>query len=182
MRGKSMPRESALRILAAFTVFTSTLLAQHRVDPGMLYYRVWMVVPMTGSGTPADPQRPMFVPAAPLQTTGRPDILGFQMQASDDGKFALVEFVFRDRIAFHDVLAREAAARGISAAPLKAPASVLDLPAQVSETAKLVSALESAVPGLEMFERGKATQAQVLAEFQKRKKGFQFSQFTVRVQ
>jgi hypothetical protein len=52
---------------------------------------------MIGSGTAADPKRPMFVPApgqaAPTVATIHTGILAYQMQVSDDGNWALCEFV-----------------------------------------------------------------------------------------
>jgi hypothetical protein len=53
---------------------------------------------MIGSGTATDPKRPMFVPApgqAVLATaaTIHTGILAYQMQVSDDGNWALCEFV-----------------------------------------------------------------------------------------
>jgi hypothetical protein len=66
----------------------------HKVDPGNMYHRVWAVVPLIGSGTKADdPRRPMFVPAPSQTPRDRSGILSYQMQLSDDGKWALVEFV-----------------------------------------------------------------------------------------
>jgi hypothetical protein len=70
-------------------------LNSRRLAPENAYTRVYCIVPMVGSGTMADPRRPMFVPppptaAAPLDRTG---IIAFQFQESDDGNFALAEFV-----------------------------------------------------------------------------------------
>jgi hypothetical protein len=136
----------------------------------MTYHRVMAVTPLIGSGTAADPKRPMFVPASqPARAANdRSGVLGYQMQISDDGKFALVELVFQNPQAFQDVLAAEAPAHGINVTPALKNA----LPGQASG---LQTAMEATVPGLKMFERGKATLQQVLAEFQKPKKNFQFS-------
>ncbi len=76
------------------------LLAQQPVDRGSLYKRILCVVPMVGSGTFADPKRPMFAPLPAEIGADRNGILGYQFQASDDGKFALVEFVAGDHSAF----------------------------------------------------------------------------------
>jgi hypothetical protein len=74
------------------------LFAQHRVNPRNMYERLYLVVPMIGSGTTEDPRRPMY---APLPGEQAPDgIVAFTFQESDDGQFALVEFVARDRAAF----------------------------------------------------------------------------------
>jgi hypothetical protein len=66
-----------------------------RLAPENAYARVYCVVPLIGSGTMADPQRPLFAPApataaAPLDRTG---IIAYQFQISDDGNSALAEFV-----------------------------------------------------------------------------------------
>jgi len=88
------------RAVALMLVCLSALFAQNRVSPEMMYHRVWAVVPMIGSGKPDDPKRPMFVPSPAEQTAkvksaagARSGILSFSMQISDDGNFALVEFV-----------------------------------------------------------------------------------------
>jgi hypothetical protein len=86
-----------LRGIALFLLCMNALFAQNRVSPEMMYHRVWAIVPLTGTGTPDDPRRPMFVPSRSEQAAkkkgDRSGILGFSMQISDDGNFALVEFV-----------------------------------------------------------------------------------------
>jgi len=136
-----MVRAVALVLLSLPAVF-----AQNRVSPEMMYHRVWAIVPLTGSGKPDDPKRPMFTPspaeqAAKLQKGDRSGVIGYSMQLSDDGKFALVEFV---------------------------GATPTDLQFIVTSTAV----------GVKAFERGKATKAQIEAEFQKYKAGFTVSSFT----
>jgi hypothetical protein len=84
------------------------LKAQPRVDARTTYERVMAVVPLTGTGTFADPKRPMYAPTpAALQqsATTRTGIIAFTHLMSDDGQFALVEFVARDRSAFQQILA-----------------------------------------------------------------------------
>ena len=68
--------------------------AQHRVDPGRMYERIYAIVPMVGAGTWDDPKRPMFAPV-PQQTTlvSRTGIIAFNHVESDDGNFALIEIV-----------------------------------------------------------------------------------------
>jgi hypothetical protein len=71
------------------------------------YERLLCIVPMVGGGTPEDPLRPMFAPLP--ETTGegeapRGGIIAFTAVASDDGQYALVEFVARDRSAFAPIL------------------------------------------------------------------------------
>jgi len=58
-----------------------------------MYHRVYAVVPMVGSGKKGDPFRPMFIPTAASAAGEHSGILSWQMQVSDDGKSALVEFV-----------------------------------------------------------------------------------------
>lgn len=157
------------------------------VPPGMTYHRVYVISPLIGTGKPGDPKRPIFVPAPPrpgvkgaaapvaAASPSHSGLLGYQMQLSDDGKTALVEMVFADPISFQAVMQQEASARGISA-PATAGAS------RGAASASLTNALQSAVPGLQIFERGKATDAQILAAFHKYKANFSFTTNTVRPQ
>lgn len=69
----------------------------HQVDPTTMYYRIYAVVPLIGSGTAADPKRPMFAPQATDFKSDHSGLLGFQMQLSDDKTMALVEIVARNR-------------------------------------------------------------------------------------
>jgi hypothetical protein len=162
-----------------------------RVPPGMTYHRVWIISPLVGSGKVEDPRRPLLVPApvapnakptallgastatasatAPAAATAQTGLLGFQMQLSDDGQYALAELVFVSPLAFQTALKNEVAARNISVAALPATTA----PAAVSGA--LETALQSAVPGLQIFERGQATQAQIQAAFQQKKASFTFS-------
>jgi hypothetical protein len=96
-----------LLVVVAWASF-SPLYAQPRVDARNMYERVMAVVPLTGSGTFDDPKRPMYAPSpAQIQTATatRTGILAFTYVLSDDGMFALVEFVARDRAAFQAILA-----------------------------------------------------------------------------
>jgi hypothetical protein len=172
-----------IRALAALSVFAVTLFAQRSVPPEFMYHRVYAVVPLVGSGTPDDPKRPMLVPAAPSagqvqpQTSERPELLGWQMQMSDDGKFALVELIFQSPLAYQSFLAKAAASPGspAQAVALKAvSADGSDLKSLAANTAALKSAFESSVPGLKLFERGKALEVDILTEFRKRKANFTF--------
>jgi hypothetical protein len=94
-------RASNIQYLAVgLLVFASLGYAQHRVDSQNTYSRVICVVPLVGSGTPADPKRPQYAPWPLSRSRSRTDILAYSHQISDDGRFALVEFVARDRRAF----------------------------------------------------------------------------------
>jgi hypothetical protein len=88
------------------------LFAQHRVNPTQLHERIYARVPMVGTGKYGDPRRPMYAPnpdsPRPILLTGQkptPVITGFSYQLSDDGKFALVEFVTPNKSAFNTILA-----------------------------------------------------------------------------
>ena len=111
------------RLLAAFLAVAPVVCAQRHVDPRYTYYRVICVVPLAGQGTKADPIRPMYAPtasdmaaaetaaeaaAAAAATAGaaapvRTDIIAYAQQISDDGKYAIVEFVAQSRTAFQAI-------------------------------------------------------------------------------
>src|ERR1041385_5541037 len=77
----------------------------HRVDPRNTYSRVLCVVPMVGKGTTTDPRRPQYAPWPTVPGDSRTAIIAYSHQVSDDGKFALVEFIARDRKAFNAIFA-----------------------------------------------------------------------------
>jgi|SRR5579862_5314516 len=103
----------SLRRIAVVLCLVAPLIAQHRVDPKNRYERLWCVVPMVGQGTFDDPRRPQYAPLAgaaavdpiTVGASAVPAIIAFSYQVSDDGNFALVEFVARDRAAFQSILA-----------------------------------------------------------------------------
>lgn len=91
----------------AFLLLGAQMLAQPPVDSRNRYERVMAIVPMIGSGTKADPFRPEYAPAA-SQPGVPPDekgIVAFACQYTTDGKYALCEFVARNRAAFKTLLA-----------------------------------------------------------------------------
>ena len=92
------------RLAAGLLALAAVVCAQRRVDPGNTYSRVICVVPMVGSGTQADPKRPQYAPWPPSPPTSRAAIIAYTQQVSDDGRYALVEFVARDRAAFAAIL------------------------------------------------------------------------------
>jgi hypothetical protein len=72
--------------------------AQQRVDPGSMYARIDVIVPMIGSGTWDDPKRPMFAPTPQQMAPGnRTGIIAFNQVQSDDGNSALIEIVAANR-------------------------------------------------------------------------------------
>ena len=88
---------------------------------------------MTGKGTLQDPKRPLYAPlpqspipkalapnAAPPTPSG---ILGYSYQMSDDGEYALVEFVARNRSEFNTMLADPAVVRSF----VKGSANIADV-------------------------------------------------------
>jgi hypothetical protein len=95
--------------LAGFSLLllVSPLYPQQPVNLRNTHERVVCIVPMVGRGTPDDPRRPMFapLPPGPNQERTRDGIIAFTYQESDDGRYALVEFVALDRSAFQPILA-----------------------------------------------------------------------------
>jgi len=128
----------------------------------------------------------MLVPAPDQQpATERPDLLSYQMQLSDDGKWALVEFVFHSPLAFHNFLVQASASPNLGvAAPALQPISSdgSDLKALSANTAALKNAFEAAIPGLKLFERGKAAPADILTEFRKHKATYTFASVSGAIQ
>jgi len=85
-------------------------MAQHQVDPHNRYERVLANVPWTGSGTLADPKRPLYAPppgsaVSPQAVDRSSGILAYQCVASDDGTRALCEFVAVHRAALLPIMA-----------------------------------------------------------------------------
>jgi len=62
---------------------------------------------MQGAGTTADPIRPKHAPA-PQAAPSRAGIIAFMFVPSDDGKYAIAEFVAVDRAPLAEVLADRA--------------------------------------------------------------------------
>jgi hypothetical protein len=82
------------------------LYCQQRVSLRNTHERLLCVVPMMGRGTEDDPRRPMFapLPGARGEAPTRDGIIAFNYQESDDGRYALVEFVALDQTAFAPIL------------------------------------------------------------------------------
>ncbi len=93
-----------------FAASVCPLFAQHKVQMRNMYERLYLVVPMIGSGTLQDPRRPMYAPLPPqrgVAASAQPAasaIIAFAFQESDDGAYALAEFVARDASAFKPIL------------------------------------------------------------------------------
>ncbi len=81
-----------------------------RVDTVNMYERALVVIPITGQGTSADPKRPLLAPTtAQIVPGSRSGILAFHYIESDDGHFALVEIVAKDRASLQPFLAEPTA-------------------------------------------------------------------------
>lgn len=89
------------RLLLGLLVLASVVCAQRRVDPRNMYHRVICVVPYVGEGTQNDPRRPKYAPAPGGDQHG---IIGYTQIPSDDGRFAIAEFVARDAAALDEIL------------------------------------------------------------------------------
>jgi hypothetical protein len=123
--------------------------AQQREDAGRMYERIYAIVPMIGSGTLADPKRPMFIPAPGQRVAGdRTGIIAFNSVTSDDGTVALVEII---------------TATKTDLAPIKA-----QITAQIPLTA-----------GVQLFDRNSTMPSVVQAAFQSMKKNFDITKFRV---
>lgn len=59
-------------------------------------------MPLTGAGTYADPRRPIFAPTGVESKDG--GIIEYRWTPSDDGRYAVVEFVALDRKALQPIL------------------------------------------------------------------------------
>ena len=92
-----------MRFARLFCLFAPLILAglcpaQQAVDPTVRYYRMIVLVHMTGSGKANDPIRPEFVPSA--IDARKAGIIAWSMQPTDDKKMAIVHIVATDRKAF----------------------------------------------------------------------------------
>ena len=97
----------AFLLLMFLLALGSFLFGQRRVDNRHLHERILCVVPMVGAGTYEDPRRPAFAPTPKEmnEAASSDTILAYSYQVSDDGQFALVEFVARDRKVFKEIFA-----------------------------------------------------------------------------
>ena len=75
---------------------THLAIGQSRVDVQNLNERMYVVVPMTGLGTYADPKRPLIAPSKDQLRSGT-GIISWSYEPSDDGLLAIVEIVTRNR-------------------------------------------------------------------------------------
>jgi hypothetical protein len=126
-------------------------MAQRSVDSRSLYERLYCILPVVGTGSWADPKRPMYAPSpAQMNSASRTGIIGFTHVMSDDGQFALVEFVARDAKAFDHILAD-------------------------------INANLNANINVKAFRKGKDKREDIEAEFREHKKDFSFEHFGIKV-
>src|SRR5687768_6062464 len=110
----SMP---VLLVLGAQALF-----GQQPVDSKHLNERVLVIVPLVGAGTYQDPKRPLFAPD-PGEKGESDGVQSFEWQPTDDGQFAIAEFVARDP----KVIAEIAADRRVVKAFVKGKAKKDDI-------------------------------------------------------
>ena len=79
-------------------LFVSVGYSQRHVDPRNSYKRVIAIVSLVGTGSASDPRRPEYAPWPVSQDPN--GIIAFCFVPSDDGKWAIAEFVAQDRVAF----------------------------------------------------------------------------------
>ena len=89
--------------------------AARKVPAHQTYERLTAILPIVGSGSASDPRRPMFAPTPAEHSQARVaalagrqkqnGIIGYSYHISDDGKWAIVELVARDKAAFTAVAA-----------------------------------------------------------------------------
>ena len=84
-----------MQYLLAIIAIPSLLLAQaqfRKVDPQLTHERIIAIVPMVDAGTAKNPKHPLYSDLAGL--------IGFTAEISDDGRYALVEFVAKESKSF----------------------------------------------------------------------------------
>jgi hypothetical protein len=96
-------RRELIVLIAAVLGIAAPVVSQYRVDPKNRGERIIAVVPMIGSGKGDDPKRPLFAPL-PSEMRRPGGIQEFSYELSDDGKYAIIEFVASDRSAFDAML------------------------------------------------------------------------------
>jgi hypothetical protein len=107
-------------------------------------------------------------------------LLSYQMQLSDDGKFALVELVFQSPLTYQNFLVNAITSQssGVAIGSIQQP-SLAAVSRDGSNTKSLnaniealKSAFESSIPGVKLLERGKATAEEIQDAFKAKKANF----------
>jgi hypothetical protein len=86
------------------STFSGFLLAQHAVDPAHRYFRLIAIVPLTGTGTPGDPMRPLHVPNVG-DALSRDGIVAWSAVLTDDGTKAIIHLAVANHHALDAILA-----------------------------------------------------------------------------
>jgi hypothetical protein len=81
--------------IGCYLLVCAAALRSQGVDLRHLHERMLAVVPLTGAGTYADPRRPLFAPSS-TREGGESGILSYEWAPSDDGQYAIVEFVAKE--------------------------------------------------------------------------------------
>jgi hypothetical protein len=89
-------QERRLVCAAVWIAVGAGAFGQRRAAIENLYESVVAVVPMVGFGSREDPKRPMFVPW-PYDPVQHSWLRSMTFELSDDGKYAVVEFIVQDR-------------------------------------------------------------------------------------
>ena len=157
-----MNAHRAVALVVCFAASIVAAIAQQRLDAGRMYERIYAIVPMVGTGTEADPKRPMFLPTpqqirsqiqSEAQAGIRTGIIAFASVVSDDGNSALVEIVTATKTDM-------AALKAQIATQMAAPAA-------------------TSSPNIQVFDRSATSPTDVQAAFSALKKGFDISALRV---
>ena len=124
-------------------------MAVRHVDASQMYQRVYAIVPIIGTGTWDDPKRPMFTPTPQSMTPGNRSGI----------------------IAFNQVTSDD----GNFALVEVVTATKTDLATALAP----ISAALSQVAGVQLFQQGSSSPAQVQTAFQALKKNFDITKFHV---
>lgn len=177
-----LPASSSLlaqqAVTAAPTPHGVIATTQQRVDPTMTYHRVMAIVPLVGSGTAADPVRPMFTPAP--QTAAPTNPQGVPKGSSQSSPPASPPDTLNNQQSN-----QQSGSQGSSSRP-----GIIAYQHQLSDNGTLslvefVAVDRSAFAELfastdarvQYFEVGKSTQAAIQAAFQQKKAAFSFTTF-----
>lgn len=109
-----------------------SLLSQQHVDSKHLNERVLVIVPLVGAGTYQDPKRPLFAPDPGEKVDDAEALLSFEWTPTDDGQFAIAEFVARDP----KILAEIVADRRVVKAFIKGKAKKDDIETELKKHRK----------------------------------------------
>jgi hypothetical protein len=134
------------RVGIVTVLLTASLAGQHRVPPEFLYERIWATLPVVGTGKPGDPFRPMFLPNPAANLSLRRGQVPQRVDRTSALLATQVWFSDDGKTALVELVAEDRSA--------------------------FAQILNSRLPGVRVFERGKTTKQEVEAEFKKYKRDF----------